>query len=99
MTAPAMVATAAAGPPASFMVVLALLLVGLALTGWMCVFRTDMLVQRARAQYERHGLVRLYPFSGLVMKDWYPTYLRCSGVFVWTVDAVLIYLVWVRKPR
>ncbi|MGC2112472.1 MAG: hypothetical protein WA655_23340 [Candidatus Korobacteraceae bacterium] len=99
MTALPGFAITAAGAFLSLMLVLALLIVGLAICGWVCVCRTDALVKHARKQYEEHPFIRLFPFSGLVMKSWYPTYLRCSGVFVWIWDAVLIYLVWGRRPR
>ena len=75
---------------------MAALVAGLAIVGWLCIYKTDALVERARRRYEKHWFVRAYPFSRMVMQDWYPTYLRCSGVLIWVWALVLIYLVWVR---
>jgi hypothetical protein len=81
------------------MIVLFVLTIGLAICGWLCVFRTEALVEQQQKNYAKHGFVRAYPFSSMVLKSWYPTYLRCAGVFAWVWDAVIIYLVWIRKPR
>ena len=71
---------------------------GLAICGWLCMYRTDALVERQRRRYEKSEWVRAYPFSSMVMKDWYPTYLRGSGLLIWLSDIFLIYFFWFRKP-
>jgi hypothetical protein len=78
--------------------VMFILAVGLAVCGWLCVYKTDVLVRRQRRRYEEHWWIRAYPFSSMVMKSWYPTYLRCAGVLVWIWDLAIVYLVWFRKP-
>ncbi len=85
--------------PAGATVVMLILIAGLAITGWFCIYKTDVLVRRARRQYEKYTIVRIPPLSSMVTKDWYPTYLRFFGVLVWIWDIVLIYLVWFHKPR
>jgi len=75
-----------------------ILAAALAILGWLCLYKTDTLVAHQRRRYEQHSWVRAYPFSSMVMKDWYPIYLRCSGLVIWLWDLALIYLVWIRKP-
>ena len=74
------------------------LVAGLAVCGWLCIYRTDVLVSRQRRRYEQHWWVRAYPLSVMVMKPWYPFYLRFSGVLIWIWDGVIVYLIWFRKP-
>ena len=71
---------------------------GLAVTGWICIYKTDVLVRMHRRQYEKYSIVRLNPFAGMVTRSWYPGYLRASGVLIWLWDIALIYLIWFRKP-
>jgi len=84
--------------PPGGMVLMAILVAALAICGWLCIYKTDALVERQRRRYQKYALVRLYPFSGMVMKSWYPAYLRGSGILLWLWDVVLIYLMWIRKP-
>jgi hypothetical protein len=98
MTNRVVVAVTAGQVPPAAVFVTAVVVAGLAICGWLCIYKTDALVEQQRRRYEKHGWIRAYPFSGMVMKSWYPTYLRCSGIFVWLWDLVLIYLLWVRKP-
>ena len=63
-----------------------------AAAGWFCIFRTHKLVALARRNYEKSKLLRSYPFSDFVLKDSYPTYLRCAGIFVWLTMAGVVYL-------
>jgi len=71
-----------------------LLIVALAIVGWTCVFRTVVVVEWARRRYHKSGrLVRAYPFSNIVLKAWYPTYLRSIGIFVWFFDLLLVIVV------
>ena len=79
-------------------VVMLALVVGLAITGWLCFYKADALAARQRRQYEKYAFVRLNPFSSMVTKSWYPTYLRVSGVLIWLWDITLVYLIWFRKP-
>ena len=81
------------------MIVLFALTIGLAICGWLCVFKTGVLVERQQKNYAKHGFVRAYPFSSMVLKSWYPTYLRCAGMLAWLWALVIIYLVWIREPR
>jgi hypothetical protein len=37
----------------------------------------------AQRKYAKSKLVRGYPFSGMVMKPWYPIYIRAAGIFIW----------------
>ena len=84
--------------PPTATIAMAIVVAGLAISGWLCVYKTDMLVERQRRRYEKHPWVRMYPFSSMVMKSWYPTYLRYSGLALWVWCFALIYLVWIRKP-
>jgi hypothetical protein len=43
-----------------------------------------------RRNYEKHKIVQWYPFSNLVLKPWYPLYIRCAGVFIWIWDLAVI---------
>lgn len=63
---------------------------GLASVGWMCLFKTSTVVRWARTNYARSKVTRAYPFSNLVEKTWYPTYLRCMGVFASLFAALLV---------
>lgn len=66
----------------------------LAVLGWSCVFRTDAMVEWARKRYQRSSkFVQHYPFSNIVLKPWYPTYLRSMGLFVWFFDFLVIMVV------
>ena len=35
--------------------------------------------------------------SNMVLKPWYPTYIRGAGIFIWVSELLLIYLVWSRN--
>ena len=75
------------------------LVLGLAACGWLCVFKTDMLVRWARQNYQKSKFVQAYPFSYLVLKPWYPAYIRFSGIFIWLWALVIAYLVFFRNFR
>ena len=64
----------------------------LAACGWLCVFKTGMLVKWGRDNYEKSKFVRAYPFSSIVSKEWYPIYLRCAGVFMWLFDLAFLWI-------
>src|SRR5208282_6365678 len=65
---------------------------GFVACGYLCVFRTDMVVGWGRKNYEKSKLVQAYPFSNIVLKPWYPTYIRCAGIFIWLWALAVIYL-------
>jgi hypothetical protein len=75
------------------------MVLGFAVCGWLCVFRTNMLVTWGRKNYEKSKFVQAYPFSNMVLKPWYPTYIRCAGVFIWLWALGVIYLVFFRDVR
>ena len=64
-----------------------LLVLGLAASGWLLLFRTTTFVKWGRNSYAKSRIVRAWPFANLVMKPWYATYLRCAGVFILMFDA------------
>jgi hypothetical protein len=72
---------------------LAVVSLGFAVCGWLCVFKTDMLVERGRKNYEERKFVRAFTRSSMVLKPWYPTYIRCAGVFIWLWAIAIIYAV------
>jgi hypothetical protein len=72
---------------------LAFLAVVLAVTGvagWFCVFRTSTLVSWAQSNYRNSKIARWWPGSGLVLKSWYPTYLRCMGIYAWAFGLFIL---------
>jgi hypothetical protein len=54
-----------------------------AVAGWFCIFRTDVMVAMGRRNHEKSKFIHAYPFSSFVLKDSYPTYIRCAGIFIW----------------
>jgi hypothetical protein len=66
---------------------------GFAVCGWFCVFKTSTVVGWGQKNYEKSKFVQSYPFSNMVLKPWYPTYIRCAGVFIWLWDLAIIYAV------
>lgn len=65
----------------------------LGVLGAMCLFRPGVLVDLSQRNYERRKMTRAWPFSNLVLKPWYPTYLRFMGLFVWAFDLLFIYAI------
>jgi len=61
-------------------IALALISVGFYICGALCIFKTKMVVEWGRKSYNKRGF--LYPFASMVAKPWYPTYIRCMGVFI-----------------
>ena len=49
---------------------------GFYLCGALCIFGTSMLVGWAQRNYTKSKFVQAYPISGMVMKPWYPIYIR-----------------------
>ena len=64
-----------------------------AVAGWFCIFRTDKMVAMGRRNYEKSKFTRAYPFSNFVLKDSYPTYIRCGGIFLWVWLLAILFLV------
>ncbi len=53
-------------------------------SGALLLFRTKYFVEKARRRYEKSGvLLKIAPQSRIVLKPWYPLFLRCAGVFIW----------------
>ena len=61
--------------------------------GALCIFKTNMLVGWAQRNYTKSKFVQAYPFSGMVMKPWYPIYIRSAGIFIWLWALAIDYLV------
>jgi len=63
--------------------------------GGLCIFKTKMLVGFAQRNYTRSKFVQAYPFANMVMKPWYPVYIRCAGVFIWlwalAIDCLVLF--------
>jgi hypothetical protein len=70
-----------------------------AVCGWFCVFRTETLVTRGRKNYEENKLVQARPFSHMMQKPWYPTFIRCAGIFLWLWALAILFLVGVKHLR
>ena len=72
------------------LLLLGLTVVALVALGYACLFRTTVLVDWARRRYQRSSrIVQAWPFSNLVLKPWYPTYLRGMGVYA-LLTAILV---------
>jgi len=61
-------------------------ILGLAVCGWLCIFRTNTLVTWVRKDAKP-------PFSSIPMKPQYSTYIRCVGAFILLWAIALIYAV------
>jgi hypothetical protein len=57
--------------------------IAVAIAGWFCIFRTGKMVAMGRRNYEKSKFIQAYPFPNFVLKDSYPTYIRCAGIFIW----------------
>lgn len=57
------------------------IILGFAVCGWLCEFRTDMLATWGRKNAKTK--FAWSPFSSIPMKAHYPTYIRCAGIFLW----------------
>ncbi len=71
----------------------------LAIFAWFCVFRTNTLVTRARKNHEKSKFAQAFPFSGQVLKPWYPTYIRCAGILIWLSTLAILYRLTVKHLR
>jgi hypothetical protein len=71
---------------------LGLVVIALVVLGCACLFRTTVLVEWARTRYQRSSrIVQAWPFSNLVLKPWYPTYLRGMGVYALLIAILVVY--------
>jgi hypothetical protein len=75
------------------MILLLLVSASFAVVGWLCLFRTDKLVESARKKYDEKRSVRPSLSPGFVLKTWYPTYLRGIGILAWIMLLGLALLV------
>jgi len=58
-----------------------------------CLARPDTVASYVRRRYLRSSkLVQKWPFANLVMKPWYPGYLRIMGLFGFVFTLVWLYL-------
>ena len=63
----------------------------LSLSGWAALFKTELVIEYAKKQYRESGkLVQKWPGSNMVLKEWFPVYLRGMGVFAWLIAGILI---------
>ena len=67
--------------------------VAFAAFGALCVFRAQALAARIQRWYAKSGFSGAWPVSSVVMRPWYPWYLRFMGLVVWVSEALVIYLV------
>jgi hypothetical protein len=65
--------------------------------GWLCIFKTEMLVEWRRNNYSKSKLAQANPISGLVTKPWYPIFIQCCGVLIWLWALLIDYLAFVRR--
>jgi hypothetical protein len=70
-------------------IVVAVMSVFFFVCGGLCIFRTKMLVAWGQRSYAKSKFVQAYPFSGMVMKPWYPIYIRSAGIFIWLMGTRL----------
>ena len=59
-----------------------------------CIAKPDKLAAYARRRYSRSSaFTQKIPFARIVMKDWYPTYLRLVGSFGLPFTIFWVYMV------
>jgi len=60
--------------------------------GCACLFRTTLLVEWARKDYLRSSrVVQAWPLANLVLKPWYPIYLRMVGIYLLLIAIVVAF--------
>jgi hypothetical protein len=58
--------------------------------GTWLLLRSEAAAALARERYHRsHWLIQNWPFHSMVLRPWFPTYLRFGGAFCW-VFALLV---------
>ena len=70
-----------------------IIVVALVLFGGFALLNPDRLQSYYRGLYERHSLIRAWPFSGLVLKPLYVVWLRVGGVLSWGFAAMGAYAI------
>jgi hypothetical protein len=65
---------------------------GLGVAGALCMFKAQTLTDRVQRKDRKRPLREAWPHSNVVMKPWYPLYLRCMGLLLWVADVVVFYL-------
>jgi hypothetical protein len=71
---------------------LALVVIALVVLGCSCLFKTTALVEWTRMRYQRSSrLVQAWPFSNLVLRPWFPIYLRWMGVYALLIAIIVAY--------
>jgi hypothetical protein len=68
--------------------------VGLAIFGWLCMSRPHVLLKWSQQNYANSKLIQAWPFSNLIFKSWYPTYLRIAGAIFWLCALGGLYLLY-----
>ena len=53
---------------------LVVVILGFAVSGWLFIFKTSMLVKWGQTNRAKSRFIRFYPFTNIVQKPWYPTY-------------------------
>jgi hypothetical protein len=67
-------------PQTIFAMACVLLVAGYA---WFLIFRPHMLARKARESIEKRNLQDNPLAYYMICRSWYPTFLRCVGVFIW----------------
>ena len=60
--------------------------------GTLCIVWPRNVAAFFRERYMTNKYFRYQPFSGMVLKPWYPTYIRCWGIFAWIIVLLVIYV-------
>ena len=68
--------------------------IGLVIFGWLCMSRPHLLLKWSQQNYANSKLIRGWPFSNLIFKSWYPTYLRVAGAVLWICALGVLYLLY-----
>jgi hypothetical protein len=67
---------------------------GFAVCGSLCVFKTNMLVAWGRKNYVVRKFYSTWPFPDMIMKPWYPTFLRFFGIMLWVNAVICLINLW-----
>ena len=72
----------------------------LATTGTFLIIKPEKLAAYDRKRYQaRSKFLQNWPGSNMVMKSWYPLYLRIHGVVCWLFAFVFIYAIVIRISK
>ena len=50
---------------------------------WFLIFRPNLLARKVRESIEKRNLEDNPLARYMICQSWYPTFLRCAGVFIW----------------